>query len=88
MRMETIVFNNLRKYRTWKNITQKDLAKEIKISENQLRLIECENKYPKYHVRSRLCEYFGVSQSQMFYCNAALKLKGEMKTEIMGEEMQ
>jgi cytoskeletal protein RodZ len=32
--------NNLRKYRIWKNITQEDLANDLKISVNQLRLIE------------------------------------------------
>ncbi|MEN8907121.1 MAG: helix-turn-helix transcriptional regulator [Clostridiales bacterium] len=59
--------NNLRKYRIWKNITQEDLARDLKISVNQLRLIECHNKYPKYQIRSRLCKYFDVSQDQMFF---------------------
>jgi DNA-binding XRE family transcriptional regulator len=59
--------NNLRKYRVWKNITQEELAVELKISVNQLRLIECHNKYPKYQIRSRLCKYFDVSQDQMFF---------------------
>lgn len=59
--------NNLRKYRIWKNITQEKLAEELKISVNQLRLIETHDKYPKYQIRSRLCQYFDVSQDQMFY---------------------
>ncbi len=61
--------NNLRKYRVWKNITQEQLANELKISVNQLRLIESHSKYPKYQIRSRLCKYFDVSQDQMFYYN-------------------
>jgi DNA-binding XRE family transcriptional regulator len=59
--------NNLRKMRQWKFITQEDLAKELKISVTLLRWIETENYYPKYQVRARLCEYFGVSYEQMFY---------------------
>jgi DNA-binding XRE family transcriptional regulator len=43
------------------------LANDLKISVNQLRLIEWHNKYPKYQIRSRLCKYFDVSQDQMFY---------------------
>lgn len=61
------IMNNLRKYRIWKNITQEELAEELKISVNQLRLIECHSKYPKYQIRSRLCGYFNVSQDQMFF---------------------
>jgi len=59
--------NNLRKYRIWKNITQSQLAIELVISIGQLRNIECRCKYPKYHVRSKICKYFRVSQGQMFY---------------------
>jgi transcriptional regulator with XRE-family HTH domain len=62
-----IIKNNLKKYRTWKNLRQKDLAKELKLSISQIRYIENKNNYPKYQVRSKICEYFGVSQDQMFY---------------------
>jgi DNA-binding XRE family transcriptional regulator len=62
------IANNLRKYRIWKNITQEELANELKISINQIRLIESHNKYPKYQIRSRVCKYFNVSQDQMFFC--------------------
>ena len=61
------ILNNLKKYRLWKNLTQVELSKIIKISSNQLRLIEANEVYPKYQVRQRLCEYFGISQNQMFY---------------------
>jgi DNA-binding XRE family transcriptional regulator len=62
-----IIKNNLQKYRIWKQLRQVDLAKELNLSISQIRYIESKNKYPKYQVRSKICEYFGVSQDQMFY---------------------
>jgi DNA-binding XRE family transcriptional regulator len=62
-----IIKNNLKKYRTWKGLKQVDLAKELNLSVSQIRYIENKNKYPKYQVRRKICEYFGVSQDQMFY---------------------
>lgn len=59
--------NNLRKYRVWEGITQKDLAKKLKISPHKLRMIELNRQYPKYQVRAKICSYFDVSQDQMFY---------------------
>lgn len=59
--------NNLRKYRVWKDITQNELAAELKISPHQLRMIELNRKYTKYQVRVKICSYFDVSQEQMFY---------------------
>ena len=59
--------NNLGKYRVWKNITQEELSKELKISVPSLRDIEVYNKYPKYQIRAKICKYFNVSQDQMFY---------------------
>ena len=64
---EQKIINNVRKYRKWKDITQESFCKKIKISINQLRKIENEAKYPKYQVRSRICEYFNVTPDQMFY---------------------
>lgn len=62
-----MIKNKVRKYRIWKNITQEGVAKDLKISINQLRLIEIKFKYPKYQVRQKICEYFGVTQDQMFF---------------------
>ena len=59
--------NNLSKYRAWKDITQDDLAKQLKISAHKLRMIELNRQYPKYQVRAKICSYFNVSQDQMFY---------------------
>ena len=59
--------NNLQKYRNWKNINQKDLAKVLGISVNQLRKIEIYNEYPEYQVRYKMCKYFDINQDQMFY---------------------
>ena len=59
--------NNLSKYRAWKDITQDDLAKQLKISAHTLRMIELNRQYPKYQVRAKICSYFNVSQDQMFY---------------------
>jgi DNA-binding XRE family transcriptional regulator len=66
-KVKSNIKNNLKKYRQWKFITQEDLADELNISTTQLRMIETENHYPKYQVRSKICNYFGVSQEQMFY---------------------
>ena len=64
-----IIKNNLQKYRIWKRLRQADLAKELNLSINQIRYIENNKypKYPKYQVRHKICEYFGVNQDQMFY---------------------
>lgn len=66
-KVKSNIKNNLKKYRQWKFITQQQLAKELKVSVNLLRIIETEDYYPKYQVRARLCEYFGIRQEQMFY---------------------
>jgi DNA-binding XRE family transcriptional regulator len=71
--VESAIKNNLHKYRIWKNITQEQLASDLKISVSHLRDIECHSKYPKYQIRSRLCKYFDVSQDQMFYYEEGMK---------------
>jgi DNA-binding XRE family transcriptional regulator len=60
--------NNVQKYRVWKNLRQEDLAKEVKISVAELRLIEKHaiNK-PRLNLRHRICKFFGVSHNHMFY---------------------
>lgn len=65
-RSETNIKNNLQKYRVWKNLTQSKLAKITKISKNIIAKMEQENYYPKYIIRQKLCNYFGISQDQMF----------------------
>ena len=62
-----IIKNNLKKYRIWKGLRQVDLAKELNLSIAQIRYIENKNKYQRYQVRHKICEYFGVNQDQMFY---------------------
>lgn len=62
-----VIKNNLLKYRVWKNLTQEDLAEDLNISVNNLRMIEIYHKYPRYQLRAKLCKYFNVSQDQMFY---------------------
>lgn len=59
--------NNLSKYRAWKDITQNELAANLRISSHQLRMIELNRKYPKYQTRAKICKFFNVSQNQMFY---------------------
>ena len=59
--------NNLKKYRTWKNKTQQQLADELNIAVMTVRLIENDDRYPRHPIRSKICDYFGVSQEQMFY---------------------
>lgn len=61
------VYNNLAKYRKWKNITQKELAENTNISYQIIGKIEREGHYPKYLIRKKLYEYFGVSPRQLFY---------------------
>jgi len=60
--------NNVQKYRVWKNIQQKDLAKKVNISISTLALIERHHiKRPRLDLRLRICEFFGVSHDQMFF---------------------
>ena len=58
--------NKLKGYRVWKNITQKELSEELNISFNLIQKIENYNHYPKYQVRKKLCDYFGINQEQLF----------------------
>jgi DNA-binding XRE family transcriptional regulator len=67
--IKKLICNNLRKYRVWKGITQKQLSIELQISVIHLRNIECNNKYPKYQIRAKLCKYFNINQDQMFFYN-------------------
>jgi transcriptional regulator with XRE-family HTH domain len=60
------IYNNLQKYRIWKGFTQEKLAEYLKISANMLRRIE-KGYYPKYTIRSKVLNYFGVSHNQMFF---------------------
>jgi transcriptional regulator with XRE-family HTH domain len=66
-KVKSNIKNNLKKYRTWKNLTQQELADELEISVGLVRIIELNNHYPKYYTRWKLYTYFGVSQRQMFY---------------------
>ena len=58
--------NKLKGYRVWKNITQKELSEELNISRDWIRRIENDKAYPKYQIRKKLCDYFGISQDQLF----------------------
>lgn len=61
-----IMKNKLKKYRTWKDITQANLSKEIGVGVNILRSIENDFYLPKYQVRQKICNYFKISSNQMF----------------------
>jgi len=58
--------NKLKAYRVWKNITQKELSEELNISRDWIRRIENDKAYPKYQIRKKLCDYFGINQDQLF----------------------
>ena len=66
--MKRKIKNNVQKYRIYKGILQKDLAKEIDISLSWLRRIEGQKGCPKPGTRIKLSDYFGVSHNQLFYC--------------------
>ena len=61
-----MIKNNLQKYRNYYDFTQTQLAKQLKISVYLIRKIEF-NYYPRYPIRSRICEFFNISSYQMFY---------------------
>ena len=61
-----IMDNKLRHYRVWKNKTQKELSEELKISYASIQRIENQKTYPKYQIRKKLCDYFGINQDQLF----------------------
>ena len=60
------VKNNVRKYRVWKGLLQKDLAKSIGISVSQIRLIESNKATPRLQTRLKICSLFNVSYNQMW----------------------
>ena len=61
-----IMNNKLKHYRVWKNRTQKELSEELNISRDWIRRIENDKAYPKYQIRKKLCDYFGINQDQLF----------------------
>jgi DNA-binding XRE family transcriptional regulator len=61
--------NNLQKYRLYKQLTQGELSNILQISIHMIRRIEKYSYYPNYIYRSKICEYFGINQDQMFYKN-------------------
>ena len=67
MRHKEKVKNNLQKYRAWKQLRQIDLAKDLGMGICTLRKIEQDYYYPKYQVRVKICNYFGINQNQMFH---------------------
>jgi len=58
--------NKLKAYRVWKNRTQKELSEELNISCDWIRKIENDKTYPRYKIRKKLCDYFGINQDQLF----------------------
>lgn len=57
---------NLQKYRSWKIITQQQLADKLGISVSILRSIEIGKKYPNDNLLQKICTYFNISQTQLF----------------------
>lgn len=58
--------NNLQKYRKWRGLTQQELANKAKISMRLICQIENDYKLPKYQIRKKLCNIFGINQNQLF----------------------
>jgi len=61
--------NKVQNYRTWKNLTQKQLADSTGVSLSQIRNIEkhgYQNK-PHFKTRRKLCKFFNLSEHQLFY---------------------
>jgi DNA-binding XRE family transcriptional regulator len=61
------LMNHLQGYRMWKGIRQIDLAVATKISVATIRNIEKDNYTPKFTLRLKLADYFGVREKQLFY---------------------
>ena len=57
--------NEVKKLRVWKNVTQKELAIEIKVCLGSIRLIE-QGKLPKIQVQLRLSKYFNMNVDKIF----------------------
>jgi len=62
--------NNVMKYRAWKGLTRKQLAKEVRCSENTLALTEYQKTTPSPALMYNLCQFFNVSENQLFYKEA------------------
>jgi DNA-binding XRE family transcriptional regulator len=61
------LLNHLKGYRIWKGIRQIDLAIATKISVITIRKIENNNYTPKFTLRLKLADYFGIREKQLFY---------------------
>jgi len=59
--------NNIKKYRIWTGLSQRQLAKAIGISAGEVRVIENNKHQLREKTRVKICELFGVNYDQMFY---------------------
>lgn len=62
-----LILNDVQKRRKLKGITQKELSNELSISLATIIKVEKLNYCPKYQIRKKLCDYFGVRMGQLFY---------------------
>jgi DNA-binding XRE family transcriptional regulator len=61
-----VIHNNVRSYRVYKGLTQRELAKQIGICLTLVQKIE--HQYcPKYQIQKKLSDFFGVSMTQLFF---------------------
>ena len=58
--------NNLQKYRKFNLLSQQELADKLNLSKGIITLIENKSHYPKKATRIKICEFFGISENQMF----------------------
>jgi DNA-binding XRE family transcriptional regulator len=61
-----MIRNNLQKYRKFQGLKHSELSEKINVSVSTIRKIEKTYYYPRYLIRSKICNFFNVSQYQMF----------------------
>ncbi|OGE82956.1 MAG: transcriptional regulator [Candidatus Doudnabacteria bacterium RIFCSPHIGHO2_01_FULL_49_9] len=61
------MFNNIRKMREEKGVTQEELARAVEVSRQTIVAIEKGNYTPSLMLAMSLAGFFGVSMEKLFY---------------------
>lgn len=60
--------NKLRHYRTERNISQQELARQIGIHKDYISMIERSARTPGFSLAKKLADFFSVTVDELFFC--------------------
>ncbi|GAB6106841.1 helix-turn-helix transcriptional regulator [Fusibacter bizertensis] len=72
--------NNLSKYRNSKGLSQRDLAKELRVSSSTISMWETDERSPTISKAKEISDYFEASIEDIFFAEGDnIKLSGHTK---------